>query len=531
MCGVLGAVGIDLKNVRAEPILAGRGPDECSAFRATNSTIWHSRLATVGTTSAASRQPIRAEGLVLVCNGFISNSTELELDLGLDAESADCRLILHVYSRYGLQGLSLLRGQFAAAILDQNRQELVLARDMTGICPMYYCHPHDGTVAFASQANWLRRCGLTRSTIVRPAAREEVVELGYVVSNETLLAGVFQVPPGHAASFSLADGVLRSVCQFTRSGHEWNRDSASDHLRDLVYASTKRNLRGDWAPWLLLSGGVDSAVLLHCAVQFGVRPEVITLRYPDGSNSDEVTRAARLAQRYSCNWHLVDGCEPSYNHLLSLFPQRIDWPVDGGSLVPKAALADFISSRGGRIALGGTGADELFGGYRRHVGRMDLLQRHSKPSLTEEAEYCRKWLAREPVFDTVFRKFRHSAAESLFYDAAFIYDLLELQQCHNPRVDSCFANVGVEYRPVFQDQDIVHFAASLPLEDKSDREHRKALLRHAFHGELPQEHLLPPKNPLRYGAMGPTRQWRSQMCRAWESTFPLDSQEQRTEHA
>ena len=515
MCGILGSIGLSFSEAMVGSLMRSRGPDAFRRLQVGDLTIYHSRLAVVGTAYPESTQPISIGALTLLCNGYISNFEEINSSLDIEGHS-DCATIARLYFTKGFSGLSRLRGQFAAALIDGRRNTLVLLRDATGICPLYYAHTEAGLI-FGSQASWVAK--LVASAGYACAISDESLRCwqscGYVVGPSTLLTNIEEVPTGTALEFDMtgtATGCPVSIGCLDQATTCRRRED----LSDLLLAAVARNLKGDFEPWILLSGGLDSTLILHCAVEAGLRScRVVGLRYPDESNVDELNLAKDVATFYGQTLDIVEFSGEDRLLKSDVFSNRVDWPLDGGSLLPKLVLADHIRRNRGRVALGGTGADECFGGYRRHRARAKLLADEAVLDEKTEHRYFREWIA--PYGDSLapFEVLQSIHPHTKFADPAFIYDLMELSQMHNPRVDSCFANAGIEYRPPFQDADVVGFAASLPLRDKTSEECPKHLLRSAFRGRVHDRFLNAPKRPLRFGSMGPNPSWRLKIWTTW----------------
>ncbi len=515
MCGIAGALGPDISGTPLLAHLARRGPDHVGELRHGSLHAVHSRLGIVASRDPAAHQPLWHEGRALICNGYIGNAGEVMDELGLARAASDCAALLAAYVSRRFDGIRRLRGQFAGALLDPDAGELILVRDLSGICPLYYAVGAHGTL-FASQASWLAGY-LDGVAGVAPSLDGDAVDqfrsLGYVIAPGTLRAGIHQVEPGTAVVFDLETGALRRTVRWMQG--MLTGAPPGDGLDVLLCRAAARSLGGDFPPWVLLSGGLDSLLVLHCAVEAGAKPAAVTLVYPGGANADEVATAMAFAEHYGVRLHLVDAERPSEVATAERMRTRVDWPFDGGSLIPKITLADFIQARGGRVVLGGTGADELFGGYTRHQRRMEMLRRGARrASHRAERAFFDRHVASARHGDAAWRLFLEHGDD--YADAGFVYDLLEISMCHNPRVDSCFANVSLEYRPVFQDVDVTRAAAALSLHDKSELGRPKAALRRAFAGQVDGRFLDVPKKPLRYAQMGPNAAWRGTVFQVWK---------------
>jgi asparagine synthase (glutamine-hydrolysing) len=516
MCGIVGIFGPDLTQLpeTVETGLVARGPSGTRSVELPLVRLFHSRLAIINTTSPASVQPLNENGYFLLCNGFIANYVEICNRFGHDANLvSDCRAILDLYQYEGVEGFEKLRGQFAFILIDSLRDMLLLGRDPTGICPLYYGQISNSLIV-ASQGRWI--ASMLQQSRVQLASNqnaiEDILSVGYVVSPDTLIAQIRSVGPGTALCFKLSELSSPVVKQYNCWCHK--EEISVLQIPYLLRQAVSRNVRGDHDPWLLLSGGLDSLILLHILVELGLRPQVFTLAYPDGSNREEVDISSIFCCYYGCKQTIE--ISPSIDSMLAnpwRFWQKIDWPIDGGSLLPKAWMAKCLREREARVVLGGTGADELFGGYSRH---QKLLNWNG-----DIEGYYREVIASGGSSRSVFECYLKTRKEKTFAEAEFIYDLLELANQHNPRIDSCFANQGIEYRPPFQDIDLIRMASSLPLCVKSSLGKPKSLLREAYRFDIQEKFLNVPKSPLRFGFMGPTRDWRKFLLRSWYTSLPF----------
>ncbi len=507
----------------AHRLLKNRGPNDFSYIIKSNISIYHSRLAIVGTNSDYSKQPIKLNNRMLFCNGFISNYDDIYNALSLPQKDSDCEALLHLYERKQVSGLSSVRGQFAAVIVDNQKDRLILIRDCTGICPLYY-YEFANSLFFGSQATWL--CMAINDLysgwkiIIDNSAYKDWQSCGYSLGPRTLIKGIREVEAGTALEFSLSKGVLEKVHSFKRF-NDLTIPSVTESTKKLTFQAVQRNLKGDHCPWLLLSGGLDSLIVLHCVRYFGYMPKIVCLAYPKHENENELKAALEISKYYGCKISIIKFPDEWLSPNPALFRERVDWPLDGGSLLGKMALANHIRKHGGHIVLGGTGADELFGGYRRHLARASLLTKRICLSEDEEFSYYRKWIAPNGSSNSVFQMFVREKQLNRFEDPAFFYDLLELSQLHNPRIDSCFANIGIEYRPIFQDFDLVNFASKMQLSQKTSPDKPKILLRKAFKKSIPDKFLQVPKRPLRFGNQGPNAKWRNQVFKTWQNSRPV----------
>jgi len=212
MCGIAGLVGID-RSVAGPRVrlairrLAHRGPDGQGWYERDDAVLGMCRLAIIDL--AGGDQPIYNEdrSIVVVCNGELYNYVEQFPQLerrGHRLQSrSDVNLIPHLYEELGQQAFTPIRGMFAAAIWDEPKRRLTLARDRVGKKPLFYAPVREG-LAFASELPALLLL-LDRVPSLSPAALSDYLQLGCIPHPETVYEGVFALPPGCTLSFSRGD--------------------------------------------------------------------------------------------------------------------------------------------------------------------------------------------------------------------------------------------------------------------------------------------------------------------------------------
>lgn len=393
MCGIAGAWSrtgelIDPRAVAAlTDALVHRGPDDGGTWIAADGRagLGHRRLAIVDPTQRG-RQPMRwpAPGsadhagepdLVVTYNGEIYNAPALRDELtGLGigfATTCDTEVVLAAYATWGLDGLERLRGMFALALVDRRRDRLVLARDPLGIKPLYV-HDDGGRVTFASEIPALiGQAGIGPGT-VDPDALADYLLWGSVAAPRTIYRDVRSLEPGEvrvlertpsdrrrpmSEPLDLLDGEATTT-------DPWEaREVLSAALRDSVGA----HLAGDVPVGLLLSGGVDSAVLAHLLGQ--VAPDTTAFTVGNGDHGDR-PGASRTATETGLRHVMVEAGDLLSPATVNDVVRSLGQPTIDG--INTWTVAGAMREVGVKVALAGVGADELFGGYPsfRRVPRM-----------------------------------------------------------------------------------------------------------------------------------------------------------------
>src|ERR1051325_453483 len=321
---------------------------------------------------AGSHQPIFNEdrSAVIVFNGEIYNYAELRRGLVARghtfATQGDTETILHLYEEEGPACVTRLRGMFAFAIWDAKARTLLLARDRFWIKPLYVATGPWG-VAFASELKALHAAGLADRTLDWDAL-DMYFQLGYIPAPATPFAGVTKLEPGHTAVWQSGRGVSpRQYWDPPRERGAAPRD-VDERVRDWLDESVRAHLVSDVPVAAFLSGGLDSSAVVASWALASDAPHAFTARYfgSGAASADETDLARRLAAKYGVKLTEVD-IHPDVRDLLEPITHALDEPHADQSAVPTWLLSQAVGASY-KVALTGIGGDELFAGYRRHIG-------------------------------------------------------------------------------------------------------------------------------------------------------------------
>jgi asparagine synthase (glutamine-hydrolysing) len=377
VCGIAGIVG-DPERVR-EPearlkammqALRHRGPDDEGMHVEPGAALGHRRLSIIDLDGG--HQPITNEtaDLWIVFNGEIYNFQELRDELEREghtfATRTDTEAILHLYEQEGERCVERLRGMFAFVIWDRPRGRLFAARDHLGQKPFFYSE-RDGHLLFGSEIKAVRAADPTLSEL-DPAGLDQYLALRIIASPGTMFRGIRKLPPGHRLTYTPAEGVR--VERFWRPDYEPKWEGSDDELVDQLEAHLIDTLRlhmvSDVPVGAFLSGGLDSTLVLAMTMRHVADGPIDTfsgsLPYRD---TDEAPYARMVAERYGTNHHEIT-LDPSLIRLLPRLVWQMDEPSDALSVC--SFLISELASRHVKVALGGDGGDELFGGYDRYYG-------------------------------------------------------------------------------------------------------------------------------------------------------------------
>jgi asparagine synthase (glutamine-hydrolysing) len=374
---------------RMNAALVHRGPDEGSVDAFGRCVLGHRRLQVIDL--ATGSQPVANESgdVAGVFNGELYNFQELRAELaGHEVRgTGDTPVIPHLYEESGPAFVSRLEGMFAFALWDASRERLVLARDRVGKKPLLWTRLQDGTLAFASELKALLRLpGLSRE--LDPTALDAYLALQYVPSG-TALRGVEKLPPGHLL---VAEGEsVRVEPYWSLEPHpeELADEEWLERVRETVGAAVRRRLVADVPLGALLSGGIDSSIVVAEMARAGGRVRTFTVGFGD-ERYDERAYARTVAERYGTE-HAEIVVEPDVTELVPRLARTFDEPLGDEAALPQLVVSE-LARRHVTVALTGDGGDEAFAGYERYAA-VGLAERVALPGAGTAARALR-WAGR-----------------------------------------------------------------------------------------------------------------------------------------
>ena len=391
MCGIAGLYafpsGAPAQRGELSAMIAAlhhRGPDGSNTFNDGPVGLAHARLAIIDVAGGA--QPLANEdnSVWVVLNGEIFNFIELRRELEQRGHRfktrSDTEVIVHLYEDFGDNFVDHLNGQFALALWDKNKQRLVLARDRSGIRPLFYS-AHGGRLAFASEVKAL----FTLPSVPRRLAANglaSVFSLWAVLPPSTVFEGIHSLPPAHLMVVTPQGTQVRRYWDWQFDEAVLTRRSEADcaeELHALMVDAVRLQLRSDVPVGAYLSGGLDSAVVTSIIKNHShteLKTHSLTF---DEAEFDESAQQLEVARHLGTAHHAL-ACRKS--DIAAGFARAVwhaESPLVRTAPVPMMLLADSVRAAGQRVVLTGEGADEVFGGY----------------DIFKEAK-LRRFMAREP---------------------------------------------------------------------------------------------------------------------------------------
>jgi len=381
MCGICGFTG------QGEPALLDgmlrrlihRGPDEEGRHQEPGVTLGVRRLRVID--PELGHQPMTNEtGTVWVAlNGEIYNYRELRDELIQKGHqfvsSCDTEVLVHLYEQDGEEGVHRLRGMFAYALWDRERQTLLLVRDRLGIKPLYYAVQASDTegerrLVFASELPALLVALSPRSLL--PQAVAQYLTLLYVPAPGTLFEGIRQLLPGELLRVAKGRIELRRYFhpEHSITAPSWSSvPDGADRFLELLRDTVQTHLVSDVPLGLFLSGGLDSGAILammRSVVNGPIRTFSIGYNSDADHSYNELDSARLLAQHFGTD-HREERLSPDVVTLLPKIVAAMGEPFADSSAIPTYLVSE-VARRSVTVALSGIGGDELFGGYPRYLG-------------------------------------------------------------------------------------------------------------------------------------------------------------------
>jgi asparagine synthase (glutamine-hydrolysing) len=544
--------------------IAHRGPDGEGAWHREvgpwRVALGHRRLAIIDLVDGS--QPMENEdgSVAITYNGEVYNFLELRPALvrqgHLFKSRSDTEVILHHLEQNGIAAMRDLEGMFAFALWDSRTRKLVLARDRTGIKPLYYAELADGGIVFASELSALLAHGGVDSAL----SKEGVVSYffsDYVQAPRTIVGNVHKLLPGHTVIWH--DGRLQEPSAFWRVATpeihpRENERALAATLWSRLGRAVESQLISDVPVGIFLSGGIDSScVATLAATRAGKRMKAFSIGFEDAT-FDESKYARLVAERLDVEHVSETLREKNLLDVVDEALDSLDEPIADPSIVPTFVLSR-LAARHVKVAIGGDGGDELWGGYPTYRAH-GYAQLYSRVPAWVRSSVVARAVARLPLDhryqsmewkirrftqrwddDVVTRHLRWMSSVDLpdlpraiqgmnglapdalgvplpetrdWLQRLFALDLTTyLPGSVLAKVDRASMAHGLEVRPPFLDNEMVDWALSLPAKYKVRRGRGKYLLKLAARGSVPDEVIDRPKKgfaiPLANWLRGPLK--------------------------
>lgn len=527
---------IDIRSFKSGlELLYRRGPDSHGIEELDHgrTLLGHTRLSIIDT-STAGNQPLSNQDktLWIVFNGEVYNYLEIRQDLELRGYQfktrTDTEVILLAYEEWGKACISRLRGVYAFGIYSVVDKSLFLARDQSGVKPLYYLD-HGDLFGFASTPTALL-AAVGKQKEINDRALMSYLWFGNIPGSLSIYKNISKLSPGATL---LVKGEMRDECRtpYLDNAHTaaYGNKAIEEQVKALVEISLSINQRSDVPVAYFLSGGLDSTIICSLA-QEGCTTAIPTFSIGfDTPNSDETPYALHASSIIGTNHSTtILTYEKALGQLWDV-ASSFDEPFHINGLIPFTFLCKYVRECGYKVAIGGDGADEIFGGYlwhstwweeqsRSRMGSFGSIRNRlgiRTPSLTR---YLDIFLESSGGVSKDILSGMDASSPNEFIHAQLMadisrtndsikYPLLIDQGCFLPdhclpKIDRCSMYYGLEVRVPFLDQTILSFITQLSGNQINPDFQRKHLLQRVFNKQLVSIDLNRKK-----GFSSPLREW------------------------
>ncbi len=512
MCGICGEVRFDggTPSVSAvskmADVLSSRGPDASGIVIRGNIGFGHRRLRILDLSEKSQQPMIDADlGLTLVFNGCIYNFRELRAELEAKGyhffSDGDTEVILKAWHAWGETCVSRFLGMFAFAIHERDTGRIILARDRFGIKPLYLAEVN-GALRFASSLPALVKAGGVDTSIDRAALHNYMSFHAVVPPPRTIYEGVRKLPPAtmriYEANGSFKDRIYWQAPYRRLSGDSaLSREEWQEQLLDMLRLAVKRRMISDVPVGVLLSGGVDSSLivgLLAEAGQTGLMSFSVGFEEANGEKGDEFVYSDLIAKHFGTDHHKIfvpsaDLMDALPGTIAAMSEPMVSYDNVGFYLLSKEV------SKHIKVVQSGQGADEVFGGYHWYpplVDSNDVVGDYAKGfrDRTHAAlatQLSSDWMSEQDYSQELLEeKLLEDGADTPVDRALRLDTNVMLVDDPVKRVDNMTMAWGLEARVPFLDHELVELAARIPPEEKL-RDGGKGILKDVARKVIPSE--------------------------------------------
>jgi asparagine synthase (glutamine-hydrolysing) len=387
MCGIAGIINFNFREDMQDllrhmiGLLHHRGPDASGIYVSGNAGLAHARLSIIDLSGGV--QPIYNEdrSVWVVFNGEIFNYPEIREDLVSRGHrfytQTDTEVLVHLYEEHGPAMFKDLNGQFAFALWDQKKENLILGRDRMGIRPLFY-HQRNGRLVFGSEIKALFADPLIPRKLDTQTL-SDIFTCWTPVGCSTPFEFVNQVPPGHYAMFSKNGFSTHNYWKLSFNGQsdgspdERSLSEWTEELNDLLRDSARIRLRADVPVGAYLSGGLDSTYTSALVKRnFNNLLCTFSVSFTD-SNFDESSFQKSAVKALKTEHRYISCSEKDIGEAFPKVIWHAEAPILRTAPVPLYHLSKLVRENNFKVVLTGEGADEIFAGY--NIFKEDKVRR------------------------------------------------------------------------------------------------------------------------------------------------------------
>lgn len=373
ICGICGFNWSDNKLLKQiTKLLTHRGPDDEGHYSDSLMSLGHKRLSIIDL-SKKGKQPMtnKDESIIITFNGEIFNFQELRDILKKKGYSfsskTDTEVIIYAYEEFGIDCINYFNGQFAFCIYDTRKKILFAARDRLGIKPFCYYSKNDKFI-FSSELKSILKSGIVKKTIDKTALNHYLI-FGYTSLDQTIIKDVKKLKPGHFLIYDLSKKRIKQISKYWTPSFNISPVKNENELKMQIIEKFDKSVRyrliSDRPVGAFLSGGIDSSLIVAFMSKYVKKLETFSISF-DYDEFDEAPFARQVSKKFNTNHHEMKFTTKDVIKLLPKTVYYFDEPFSNCSVIPTLLLAK-VAKRRVTVSLSGTGGDELFAGYKRHL--------------------------------------------------------------------------------------------------------------------------------------------------------------------
>jgi asparagine synthase (glutamine-hydrolysing) len=535
MCGIAGIFYFSTTNaekaVNTDKILnllKHRGPDNQSFADFKSGKLFHSRLEIVDTTEASNQPFCNADKTnTLVFNGEIFNYQDFQKEFDVKT-TGDVEILFKLLQTKGKECLNLLNGFFAFGFYDEKKNNLLVARDRSGIKPLYYYSDTEKFI-FASELKPLLE--LAGAQEIDPEQLYSYFRLNYCAGSKTIFKNVYRLLPGHLIEVNEQGVRVENWYTVDKLKNSETTTESTNKLSGLLEDAVKLRLHADVPVGTFLSGGIDSSIISALAKKHKADLNTFSIGFSDEKYFDETHYSELVATHIKSNHRVFKLKEDDFLQHIDAFLASIDEPFADSSAFNFYMLSMYTRQHV-KVALSGDGADELFKGYNKHKAlllgdnswmkvisgilpkiipgnkssRNSMLQNKVRQlkkfnTLGNLSSIEKQQFLASISNDTECQELLIGKHSCLYFNSLFettagfrnfdLEDSFDLQTVLADdmlvKADRFSMQHGVEIRNPFLDYRVVEFALNLPLAQKINKTNQKIILKESFSDLLPKQ--------------------------------------------
>ncbi len=546
MCGILGSINQKIDDNTLD-LIRHRGPDDGGIeefnIGKENIAFGHRRLS-IQDLSSAGHQPMASTfgKYIIIFNGEIYNHYDLReklQDIVFKGHS-DTETIVNYIARFGIEAVKDFNGIFAFALLDVEKEKIYLVRDRFGVKPLYY-YQHKEQFLFSSEIRPLQSMVSDSLDLENLAL---LLKLRYNASPTTLYEKIVKLEPGHFLSMDLQSNEIKntSFIEPVAINKNISFEEALAKYEVLFEQAIKRQLLADVEVGVLLSGGIDSALVAYYAQKYSDKPiKTFTIGFTEHDDTDETTDARETAELLGTEHFEIKISDDEFENVFAECIDIVEEPLGTTSIIPMYYLSK-LASEHVKVVLTGQGADEPLGGYKRYQAEIVrekfpsfifmLLKPISKLIKNEQVYRAFNALGETDVikrFSLIYALFKDDEVKRLIGQSTskdeasirYFYDLLQGETKHGTEAmmsndmhmnlsddlllytDKISMHFSIEARVPMLDNELIEFIESLPYEYRINGKEGKYIHKKFAEKILPKEIIYRKKK----GFQSPTEKW------------------------